>query len=131
MTAPTVPQSALRRIVELATRAPSVHNTQPWHWRGSASELELYADRTRQLTAVDPDGRNLVLSCGTALHHAQVAAAALGWGVRVRRLPDADRPDLLATLTLSRRAPSRHAAEQLDAIERRCTDRRRFTSWPV
>ncbi len=93
MTAPRVPRNTLRRIVELSTRAPSVHNTQPWRWHGSATGLELYADRTRQLAAADPDGRNLVISCGTALHHAQVAADALGWAVRVRRLPDPGRPD--------------------------------------
>ena len=44
-----VPQRTLRRIVELATRAPSVHNTQPWRWRGGLHSLELYVDRTRQL----------------------------------------------------------------------------------
>ena len=32
---------------------------------------------------------------------------------------------------MERGIPSRDAAEVLDAIERRCTDRRRFTSWPV
>jgi len=131
MTAPRVPRNTLRRIVELSTRAPSVHNTQPWRWHGSAAGLELYADRTRQLTAADPDGRNLVISCGTALHHAQVAADALGWDARVARLLDPEHPDLLARLTLTRRSPAPHAAGLLDAIERRCTDRRRFTSWPV
>jgi len=131
VTAPRVPEHAVRRIVELATRAPSVHNTQPWHWRSHGSHLELYADRSRQLIASDPDGRNLVISCGTALHHAQVAADALGWRTRVDRLPDPDQPDLLARLRLSRRSPSPHATEALDALERRCTDRRRFTSWPV
>ena len=43
-----VPQRALRRIVELATRAPSVHNAQPWRWRGGPHSLELYADRSRR-----------------------------------------------------------------------------------
>ena len=34
VTARRVPRGPLRRIVELACRAPSVHNTQPWPWRG-------------------------------------------------------------------------------------------------
>ena len=29
----------LRTIVELAARAPSIHNTQPWHWDMTASGL--------------------------------------------------------------------------------------------
>jgi hypothetical protein len=131
MTASIVPEDVLRRIVELAQRAPSVHNTQPWRWRGSNGSLELSADRTRQLTAGDPDGRNLVISCGTVLHHARVVAAALGWSSSVTQLPDPEQPDLLARVELSRRTPRPDAAELLVAVDRRCTDRRRFTSWPV
>jgi hypothetical protein len=131
MSARRVPQLTLRRVVELATRAPSVHNTQPWRWRGGPQSLELYADRSRQLPVGDPDGRNLVISCGVALHHAQVAADALGWSARVTRLPDPDRLDLLARLALAPATPSRHAGQLIEAMDKRCTDRRRFTSWPV
>ncbi len=131
MTTRRVPRRTLRQIVELATRAPSVHNTQPWLWRGTAHSLELYADRSRQLAVGDPDGRNLTISCGIALHHAQVAADALGFSATVTRFPDPEQPDLLARLDLVPGTPSRHAPELLDAIDKRCTDRRRFTSWPV
>jgi hypothetical protein len=130
MTRRQIPLTIKRRIVELATRAPSVHNTQPWRWVWTDNTLELYADRTRQL-AVDPEGRNLVISCGTALHHAQLAADAVGWAATVSRFPDPESPDLLARLTFHRTTPGRHAAEAIKAIERRTTDRRRFTSWPV
>jgi nitroreductase len=126
-----VPTRMVERIVEIATRAPSVHNTQPWRWRASAETLELYADRTRQLLETDPLGRNLTISCGAALHHAQVAAAALGWATEVVRLPDPARPDLLARLRLSPAAPPVAALDTLEALDRRCTDRRRFTAWPV
>jgi nitroreductase len=126
-----VPEATLRRIVELATRAPSVHNTQPWLWRCTADSIELYADRSRQLLASDPEGRNLAISCGAALHHAEVAADALGWSMTVTRLPDPARRDLLAVIALAPAPPSRHAHEMLSAIADRCTDRRRFTSWPV
>lgn len=126
-----VPVPALRLIVAGATRAPSVHNTQPWRWRATSRALELYADRGRGLPVTDPDGRNLVISCGAALHHAQVVAGALGWATLVDRHPDPGRPDLLARLELSPAPPSRNAADVLAAVETRCTDRRRFTSWPV
>ena len=62
--------------------------------------LELHADRTRGLEASDPEGRNLVMSCGTALHHALVAARALGWAPVVDTLPDPRDPDLLARIRL-------------------------------
>lgn len=126
-----VPVPALRLIVAGALRAPSVHNTQPWRWRATSRTLELHADRSRGLPATDPEGRNLVISCGAALHHAQVVAGALGWATRVDRHPDPDDPDLLARLELSPAPPARAGADVLAAVEQRCTDRRRFTSWPV
>jgi nitroreductase len=47
-----------------AGAAPSIHNTQPWQWRVHADAVELRAARDRQLTATDPDGRMLTISCG-------------------------------------------------------------------
>lgn len=128
-----VPLPVLRRVVEGATRAPSVHNTQPWLWRWRASRgaLELRADPRRRLVATDPEGRNMVISCGAALHHAQVVASALGWAVDVARLPDPAQPDLLAHIGLSPGAPAADGSALLDTVDERCTDRRRFTSWPV
>ena len=126
-----VPAPVIERVVEVASKAPSVHNTQPWRWRASGRTLALYADRTRQLHETDPEGRNLTISCGAALHHAQVAAAALGWGADVLRHPDPHQPDLLARIALAPAPPPAAAAEALAAAEGRRTDRRRFTSWPV
>ena len=97
---------ALRSVVELACLAPSIHNTQPWTWRVRRGLLELHADHSRRLSAADPTGRSLVISCGAALHHAQVAARALGWRAEVDRLPEGPTAALLATLRLRRSTPS-------------------------
>jgi hypothetical protein len=107
-----------------ALRAPSVLNTQPWRWRLSGAYAELWADRSRQLDGLDPDGRLLLLSCGTALHHAAVALHAEGYDADVERLPDTGRPDLVARI---RRGAERPADGRLAAaIHRRHTDRRPF-----
>ena len=123
----------VRRIVGLATCAPSVHNTQPWRWRAQpgAGLLELRADRCRQLQVADPDGRNLAVSCGAALHHAQQAARALGWSSRVERLPEGPNSDLLARIHLVAAQPPLDAGDIVDTLQRRHTDRRRFTTWPM
>lgn len=120
-----------RRILDVARWAPSVHNTQPWLWRIGEDRVDLYADRSRQLTVADKQGRNLTISCGAAVHHARVAAAALGWPASVTRMPDPTEPDLLATLDLEERHATPEALAELSALEQRCTDRRRFTSWPI
>jgi len=131
VSARTPAEPTIRRLVEIAARAPSVHNSQPWAWRATGNELELWADRDRQLVGSDPDGRNLLISCGAALHHALVAAEALGFAAGVSRFPDPDRPDLLARIVLEPGTAPPDAATMVRTIEERCTDRRRFTSWPV
>jgi nitroreductase len=119
-------QRALERAVELAVRAPSVHNTQPWHMDVHADRLGIRADRTRQLTVLDPMGRELVQSVGAALFNARVALAADGWAVDVERLPDPADPDLLAVVRPVPGAPDPALAGLASAVARRRTNRRAF-----
>jgi hypothetical protein len=66
MTISSVDRRSVRTSVELATRALSIHNSQSWRWRLGTRTVHLYADRQRHLAATDADGRDLVVSCGTA-----------------------------------------------------------------
>ena len=81
-------RKTIHAVLSLATRAPSIHNSQPWRWRVGDRSLHLYADQDRHLPNTDPDSRDLLLSCGASLHHAVVALAALGWQAKITRLPD-------------------------------------------
>ena len=121
----------LMGAVERALRAPSVHNTQPWRWRVDDGAVRLYADRTRHLVATDPDRRDLVLSCGAALHHLLVALSARGLEAQVDRLPDPEDSELLATVTLRSGAGLPADPTLQRAIERRRTDRRRMSDRAV
>jgi nitroreductase len=124
--------SVLAEAARAAGLAPSVHNTQPWRWRVHPGHLDLYAERDRQLAAADPHGRLLIVSCGAALHHAQVALAAQGWQPLVQRWPDPADPDHLARLSAGERLGSTAPAiRRYQAAERRHTDRRSVTDRPV
>ena len=84
--------------------APSVHNTQPWWFTADSGGLCLYADPARQLAAADPDGREMLISCGAALFTARLALRAAGWVPEAQVLPDPARPLLVARLTWQHRA---------------------------
>ena len=131
MTTTRPDHQTLLAAVELANRAPSVHNTQPWRWLVGNSSIHLMADRTRQVPVTDPEGRDLLLSCGAALHHLRTAFAALGWATVVHRVPNDRDPDHLAALEPRPHVPTEDDVALAAAINRRRTDRRRFSSWDV
>jgi nitroreductase len=126
-----VSRNELLRATEHALLAPSVHNTQPWKWRVTADAVELYADSDRHLVGTDPDGRDLVISCGAALHHLRVALAAAGVAVAVVRLPDPEDRTLLAVARIVDGPIDESAAALAGALGDRRSDRRVFAPDPA
>jgi hypothetical protein len=123
---------ALTRAAMAARRAPSIFNSQPWRWRIAGDAAELRADRQRQLSVVDPDGRLLTVSCGAALHHARVALAGEGSAAMVSRMPEPTDPDLMARVRFTgTRAAAPAAIRAQQAIALRRTDRRPFADAAV
>lgn len=124
--------SRTQELVRTACLAPSVHNSQPWSWRiVTEARVELYADRSRQLRHTDPEGRELVMSCGAALHHLSVAARAFGFETDVDLDPRPTAQDLLARVDLRPAEITEEAVERLAALEDRTSDRRGFATWEV
>jgi hypothetical protein len=118
----------LRRAAVRATRAPSVHNTQPWRFVVHNDGLEVHADHTRQLRVLDPRGRQLMISCGCAVLNARVALEALGCPAEVERFPDPAVPSLVARVVPRPfgSTPAPELAELDPAIDERHTNRRHF-----
>lgn len=131
MTNPSPTRATIVHLIDMATRAPSVHNSQPWRWSVTTDGVTLYADLSRQLPHTDPDGRDLLISCGAALHHLQVAAAAAGWAATVHRMPNRYDDTQLADVSFTPSPATAADRAALDALLRRRTDRRRPAPWPV
>ena len=126
------PGRVLAQAATDALSAPSILNSQPWRWRISDDVAALHADRSRQVRSLDPDGRLLTISCGTALHHARIALAAAGHEATATYLPDTGDPDLLATIRLGDPVPPRPEILRLyRAMWLRRTDRRPYADTPV
>src|SRR4051794_11278959 len=120
-------QRDVRWVVEQSCRAPSIHNTQPWRFHYASGTFELRADTQRGLSGTDPDGRELVISCGAALYNLRLAVRKLGYTAAVSLLPDAHDPRLLARIDVVESHPA-DAAERRSyaALTRRHTHRGGF-----
>jgi nitroreductase len=128
---PVFPHRA-EAVVAAAVQAPSLHNAQPWRFRVRDDVLELRADRSRQLSATDPSGRQLTISCGAALLGARLAVHHLGHEANVRLLPEPADGDLLAEVRAGRPVPADEDVHRLlEAMARRRSHRGRFDAVPV
>ena len=119
-------------LLNFAIQAPSSHNTQPWLFRIQGHELDLIADLNRCLPVVDPLNRELIMSCGAALHHLRIAARYFGYDSRIEPFPEDEYPDLLARFSLGG-ASEVHAEDILlfNAIPKRRTNRLPFAPDPI
>lgn len=139
MTSPSssVDRSTVEAVVAAATRAPSLHNSQPWRFVARAAgdgtiEIDLRAAFDRLLSVSDPHGRELHIACGAALELARLKGRSLGRDTSLVFLPSPEEPDFLGRLRLGGDRP----ADPLDvrlatAIESRHTARERFEPRPV
>ncbi|MDT7570594.1 MAG: hypothetical protein QOE05_768 [Actinomycetota bacterium] len=126
---PPMPGSAQGRegrmawYAAVARWAPSKHNTQPWQFVIKDESLEIYPDPGRTLPVTDPHGREMVISCGAAAHHATVAALAMGFQTVVPLLPDGPEGPLTRVVEVEQRAVDAFDLDLLGAVARRRTDR--------
>jgi hypothetical protein len=114
----------LKNAVQLACRAPSVHNSQPWRWVAEDEALRLFVDRDRTVPGTDRSGREAIISCGAALDHLRVAMLAAGRRAEIERFPNPNDPDHLATIEFnSVEHVTRAQRDRANAILQRRTDR--------
>ena len=126
-----VSTEVIKNAVQLACRAPSLHNSQPWHWVAEDGTVQLYLDKDRVLYSTDHSGREALIGCGAALDHFRVAMAAAGWTANVDRFPNPNNPLHLASIDFS---PMEFVTEghrrRADAVLLRRTDRLPFAEPP-
>jgi nitroreductase len=118
------PAERLRFLLRYAVLAPSRHNAQPWKFEIEGDELRVYADADRALPVADPDGRQLLMSCGAAIVNVELAARHHGHATSVEVAAAHRRDGLVARIRLEERCASSEDVEELfRAIPRRRTNR--------
>ena len=123
-------EEKLKFILNYAILAPSSHNTQPWLFKIDSEEIYLYADRNRGLSIADPEGRELVISCGTALFNLRIALHHFGYKGEIITFPNPANSELLACIKLGYRIKESTDNNLLfNAISKRHTNRQNYQWW--
>src|SRR5438128_850061 len=99
-------QKEIITCVEAAVWAPSIHNSQPWAFYAAGDRVEVFADLSRRLPAVDLSGRDMHISLGAAIENLSLALTALGRSTHIHLLPTSGDAEHVATVLLTgRRIP--------------------------
>jgi hypothetical protein len=110
-------------LARAVSRAPSVHNSQPWQLVVRGTEVDLIERRDVELRRHDPSGRDRLLSCGAAVTNLELAVRVLGRDCHVGFRDG----EVVATVTVGRpRTPSARDFALYQAISRRRSHRRGF-----
>lgn len=97
-------------LVAAGVLAANPHDTQPWLFGVSANGIEIFADLSRNLGAMDAYVREMHLGLGCAIENMRLAAGPNGYAVEVEATPgsltaldEREAPVHAATLRLTRR----------------------------
>ncbi|MGF1473710.1 MAG: Acg family FMN-binding oxidoreductase [Rubrobacteraceae bacterium] len=117
-------------LVSSAILASNPHNSQPWLFRVEESRIDLFADRQRNIGAMDPFLREMYIGLGCALENLLLAAEANGYGYDLTLVPNGSDPTHAARIELS---PGETIVSELyETIPDRHTDRAAYdTERPI
>jgi len=108
-------------LVHSAILAASPHNTQPWLFKVSALQIDLFADPARNIGSIDPFRREMMMGLGCALENLVLAGRAGGYRTALAMLPAGPQSSQVASVQLQ---PGEAEPSPLfDAIPRRHTNR--------
>jgi hypothetical protein len=117
-------------LVAAGILAANPHNTQPWLFRLGEESIEIYADTSRHLGAMDPYLREMHIGLGCAIENMALAAPANGYALTLEAAPGsladlAERHGVMhaATLRLTRLDAPLPAPLLYEAIPRQHTNR--------
>ena len=90
------PREKLMFALKYAALAPTESGWQPWHFRMADTHLELLAKNSPAREEADPDRREFMIGCGSALQYLKLALKHFGCLGRVALFPDLGQPALVA-----------------------------------
>ena len=114
-------------IEAAVSKAPSVHNMQPWSLELTGRTAILHQRSDQELVRHDPDGRDRRISCGAAVTNLVVVVRAAGWQEEVQWAEEEHSGVVAAVTGIRPQEPTEQDALLYRAIERRTSYRKRFS----
>ncbi len=120
--------TGMRHLVHTAILAANAHDTQPWQFCATEQRIDLYADESRNLGAMDPFRREMHISLGCALENLSLAAQAQGLQAEIVPVagsvePPADAAGRRLAATIALTSNTSVASPLLAAVPHRHTNR--------
>jgi len=88
-------------LVRSAILAANPHNSQPWLFHVTETQIDLFSDRRRNLGAVDPFLIEMHIGLGCALENLMLSATASGYTAQVTLAPDGSDETFVARIDLA------------------------------
>ena len=125
------PRDKLAFLLNYAVLAPSILGTEPWSFHVADDSVLLRTDAARKLPVTDPQGRELLISCGAALLNLRIAAASHEYELNVTIFPDERQSEIVAKATLGPGGASTSDRQLRKTITMRRTNRGGFGTRPL
>jgi hypothetical protein len=121
-------QDQLRFLLNYAVLAPSHMNTQPWKFKLNDTSIDVLLDKSKALKYIDPKYREMIISCGAAIHHIEIAANFFGLSPSIKFNQDYGQELIAQVHFAQNHEPSLEDIRLFGAIKHRQTNRRWFAN---
>lgn len=91
-------EAKVRELVELACKAPSGGNSQPWRWIYKDNCLLLFNPYQPNLSTLDFDGRASQVAIGASLENLEIASSVNRLSTEIYFYPEKSAPNLVAAI---------------------------------
>ncbi len=111
---PHIYNSDAHKILYYASLAPSGHNSQPWAVKIlNETQWVVEADKERNLSIVDSENREVMLSLGAFIENLVTAAAVFGFTAHITIIAKTNFDQQVAEVTLEKREVEKYPLQRL------------------
>lgn len=121
--------TALKKIINAATQAPSGDNCQPWRFVVRGNEIRVFNVPERDTSLYNWGQRAAYVAHGALIENISITASALGYGAKIDIFPESENPDLVAVIHLEKSTPKDEPLYSY--IDKRVTNRKPYKKTPL